>query len=179
MAITSILLLLIVAVLILILNATGKTSRQRAQAQQPTANPTSSRNQPESRRRVPFQQESRPNSATPAPSARIEPDALRSKVVKVLFPEEKIDSSQLKFDSEANSYRWTSNNQKRNTSCSICLERFDEGDLILSGLCSHVYHRECVMTWVEANDSCPMCRQPMFDEATYKAVEAQIIHLDV
>jgi hypothetical protein len=87
--------------------------------------------------------------------------------------------SKLKFDSEANSYRWTSNNQNSNISCSICLELFDEEDLIISGLCSHAYHRECAsMTWVEANNSCLMCRQPMFDEATYKAVEEQIIHLE-
>ncbi len=110
----------------------------------------------------------------PAP---LDPQALRSKVVKFLFPEEMIDRTQMKIDSQNNSYRWTSNNEKGNATCSICFERFEEGDLIISGgLCPNAYHRECVMSWVEANDDCPMCRQPMLDESVYQAVEEQIIH---
>jgi hypothetical protein len=143
---------------------------REAQAQQPAASPTRG-NQTASSLPGPAQQQS------PAPSAPLNPQKLRSKVFKFLFPEERIDKTQMKIDSQNNSYRWTSNNEKGNTTCSICLERFQEGDLIISGgLCSHAYHRECVMSWVQARDDCPMCRQPMFDEAIYQAVEEQIIH---
>ena len=106
-------------------------------------------------------------------------EELRIKVVDVLFPEERIDNSDMKLNSEANSYRWSSEqqNKRSNTACCICLEKFGPGDLVVSaGNCSHTYHRDCVMTWVRINDDCPMCRKPMFDEEAFKAVEQQFVY---
>ena len=114
-------------------------------------------------------------------SSQNNPQWIRSKVIHALFPEERIDRSQLRIDSQANSYRVTSKSgEKGNTSCCICLEKFHPDDIILSGLvCSHGYHRECILGWVEVNDSCPVCRQRMFDEETYQIIQDEIVHLDV
>eukprot|EP00494_Astrolonche_serrata_P006985 UN07010 len=40
--------------------------------------------------------------------------------------------------------------------CPVCLE--EEPDTLLFP-CSHQFHSECILQWVEHNFSCPMCRQ--------------------
>ena len=104
---------------------------------------------------------------------------LRSKVVKAIFAEQTVDKTNLQYDPEANSYRWVNNrqekNETKNTSCSICLERFIEGDVVVSSMCTHAFHRDCIMGWAEIKDDCPMCRQSMFDVKTYKMLETEII----
>jgi hypothetical protein len=48
-------------------------------------------------------------------------------------------------------------------------------DDTVTGLCSHVYHRECIMNWFhDGHDECPNCRQPMWDPETYKMVDQSI-----
>ena len=47
--------------------------------------------------------------------------------------------------------------------CVICLEDFnqDSQKLVAELNCSqkHVFHVECINSWIEKNDECPMCRQ--------------------
>ncbi|KAI8799235.1 hypothetical protein BJ742DRAFT_847198 [Cladochytrium replicatum] len=44
--------------------------------------------------------------------------------------------------------------------CSICLERFDDGDAVrVLPSCEHVFHKECVDVWLaEQSCACPLCR---------------------
>ncbi|KAI8810497.1 hypothetical protein BJ742DRAFT_800589 [Cladochytrium replicatum] len=44
--------------------------------------------------------------------------------------------------------------------CSICLERFDDGDAVrILPSCEHVFHKECVDVWLaEQSCACPLCR---------------------
>ena len=45
----------------------------------------------------------------------------------------------------------------------------------MTGLCSHVYHRACIMNWMQTgHDDCPNCRQPMWDAETYNMVDQGI-----
>ncbi|KAG5614358.1 hypothetical protein H5410_014182 [Solanum commersonii] len=49
--------------------------------------------------------------------------------------------------------------------CVICLE--DVGKNILCLPCSHMFHRNCITTWLHKNRYCPICRYGMptiFDE---------------
>ncbi|KAK4785408.1 hypothetical protein SAY86_002097 [Trapa natans] len=41
--------------------------------------------------------------------------------------------------------------------CSVCMEGFrvDSGRRIP---CGHVYHADCITTWLSLGDSCPLCR---------------------
>lgn len=43
--------------------------------------------------------------------------------------------------------------------CAICSDEYSVGDNSLLQLpCSHIYHRDCVMPWLEAHRTCPVCR---------------------
>ncbi|XP_051129682.1 RING-H2 finger protein ATL80-like [Andrographis paniculata] len=46
------------------------------------------------------------------------------------------------------------------TECHICLEEFEQGEIILKlPACGHGYHKDCITRWMSARDSrCPNCR---------------------
>lgn len=54
-----------------------------------------------------------------------------------------------------------------NTECTICLEKLAVGDSALRIPCGHVFHEDCVRTWLQSNNQCPMCRYELpTDEAS-------------
>jgi hypothetical protein len=76
-------------------------------------------------------------------------------------------------DEEANNRNDTRNNRNRrrkiihttttNTSCSICIDEFRDGETIrLLPLCGHAYHTECIHPWLtERQGCCPYCKSPV------------------
>ncbi|KAL3742522.1 hypothetical protein ACJRO7_017914 [Eucalyptus globulus] len=42
--------------------------------------------------------------------------------------------------------------------CSIRLEDFRTAEKVTELPCSHVFHRRCIIKWLEENNSCPLCR---------------------
>lgn len=47
--------------------------------------------------------------------------------------------------------------------CAVCLSKFQAQDqLRLLPLCCHAFHTECIDTWLNANQSCPLCRSTVF-----------------
>lgn len=50
-------------------------------------------------------------------------------------------------------------NQNSNLSqCSICLGDFNMSDILLQLTCKHIYHRECLLHWLQTHHRCPYCR---------------------
>nr|XP_027189362.1 E3 ubiquitin-protein ligase RNF126-like [Cicer arietinum] len=47
--------------------------------------------------------------------------------------------------------------------CSICLEEFLLGSkaIRLPSPCSHIYHENCIMKWLNRSNTCPLCRRPI------------------
>lgn len=46
--------------------------------------------------------------------------------------------------------------------CAICLSNYEEGEvLIASKYCTHLFHRDCILEWLEKHDNCPSCRVGM------------------
>ncbi|XP_044477193.1 uncharacterized RING finger protein C2A9.04c-like [Mangifera indica] len=45
--------------------------------------------------------------------------------------------------------------------CSICLEEFNVGDELCRLPCSHFYHEDCIVPWLEKSHTCPLCRFPL------------------
>ncbi|KAH0575506.1 Ring finger domain-containing protein [Spironucleus salmonicida] len=47
--------------------------------------------------------------------------------------------------------------------CPICLEIIDYNDKnsFLQAPCAHIFHQNCILSWVEYNASCPVCREKL------------------
>ncbi|XP_013648261.2 E3 ubiquitin-protein ligase ATL4 [Brassica napus] len=47
--------------------------------------------------------------------------------------------------------------------CAVCLSRFEPDDqLRLLPLCCHAFHADCIDIWLVSNQTCPLCRSPLF-----------------
>eukprot|EP00758_Cryptobia_borreli_P002646 Tbor_TRINITY_DN3181_c0_g1::TRINITY_DN3181_c0_g1_i1::g.14617::m.14617 len=43
--------------------------------------------------------------------------------------------------------------------CSVCQDEFDErSEPVVQLTCGHVYHRDCIVPWLERSQQCPTCR---------------------
>ncbi|KAI3913096.1 hypothetical protein MKW98_007112 [Papaver atlanticum] len=44
------------------------------------------------------------------------------------------------------------------TSCAVCFEGILDGSAVSSMPCSHTFHYDCLVTWLDEINSCPVCR---------------------
>lgn len=43
--------------------------------------------------------------------------------------------------------------------CSICVDKLCIGDQVIQlTLCSHLFHRKCILVWSQYQKTCPLCR---------------------
>lgn len=48
--------------------------------------------------------------------------------------------------------------------CPICLDMFNNGDVLCGLPCDHVYHQKCILSWLLRDQpSCPCCRWPAYE----------------
>jgi hypothetical protein len=60
--------------------------------------------------------------------------------------------------------------------CAICLREYTYGDTVVSGTgCSHLFHYECVMPWLEKHDHCPYCRNEMMTAVQMRSAALQVL----
>ena len=46
--------------------------------------------------------------------------------------------------------------------CAICQEEMKEGEVVIKlPECGHAYHESCVLSWLQSQHTCPLCRQSM------------------
>jgi hypothetical protein len=48
--------------------------------------------------------------------------------------------------------------RQRLTTCVICLDQVDRGQLVRALPCCHEFHAKCVDRWLTMNCTCPVCR---------------------
>ncbi|KAI2497487.1 hypothetical protein MHU86_17037 [Fragilaria crotonensis] len=112
------------------------------------------------------------------------PRSRRPLVLEALFPKEgsrqegdgspQAGRSNLTYDPQSKQYVFCEDAPDA-VSCSICMEFLVPTDDSVTGLCSHSYHRECIMNWLQGDhDDCPNCRQPMWDPEAYEMVDQYI-----
>ena len=44
------------------------------------------------------------------------------------------------------------------TNCAICLENYENDNLVLLLECRHIFHEHCGVQWFRGQQFCPMCR---------------------
>jgi len=61
-------------------------------------------------------------------------------------------------------------NEEDRATCAICLAEYETGDLVISSkMCDHLFHRDCLLEWLEKNDKCPFCRVDMVPSCVMRA----------
>jgi E3 ubiquitin-protein ligase RNF115/126 len=50
--------------------------------------------------------------------------------------------------------------------CPVCQESFKDEDEVTCMPCNHLYHEECLVTWLKMHNSCPVCRVPLSENTT-------------
>ena len=42
--------------------------------------------------------------------------------------------------------------------CTICFEDFEDGEIVKELPCLHMFHPDCIKTWILRNPKCPICK---------------------
>jgi E3 ubiquitin-protein ligase RNF115/126 len=54
--------------------------------------------------------------------------------------------------------------------CSVCQEELETNNLAIELPCGHLFHKQCILSWLEAHNNCPVCRLELpTDDADYEA----------
>jgi hypothetical protein len=49
--------------------------------------------------------------------------------------------------------------------CMVCLIEFEHKEKIRRiSLCNHIFHTECLITWLKRDESCPLCKKELSDK---------------
>ncbi len=64
---------------------------------------------------------------------------------------------------ESSTVNMYSNLETEFESCTICRDSFDENSIVRKLYCNHIFHLNCIDTWLESNIKCPVCRTDLRD----------------
>ncbi|PON66848.1 43kDa postsynaptic protein [Parasponia andersonii] len=63
---------------------------------------------------------------------------------------------------------WDTTSEQQQQQCSVCMEKLwfedqycEDDRKVVQMPCSHVYHKDCVVQWLETSHLCPLCRYAM------------------
>lgn len=65
------------------------------------------------------------------------------------------------------------------TACAICIDNYDDADEVFVGEdCNHMFHKECLLDWLQRHDGCPCCRKNMITSEQMKEVAMEVLGRD-
>jgi hypothetical protein len=84
----------------------------------------------------------------------------------VLVPFNRMAASNV-LDNIRSQWRKTFTFKDKTQSCSVCLEKFKQGEDIIELHCDskHIFHPDCIEDWARINRTCPLCRIDIFELA--------------
>ncbi|XP_077988925.1 E3 ubiquitin-protein ligase RNF115-like [Glandiceps talaboti] len=65
--------------------------------------------------------------------------------------------------------RITKEHTDQNLECSVCKEDFSLDEPVRKLPCSHLFHNDCIIPWLELHNTCPVCRKGIDDEDNNKS----------
>ena len=48
--------------------------------------------------------------------------------------------------------------------CAICLQKYTGIDIIKLFPCKHIFHKKCILKWIENSNKCPLCKYDIFND---------------
>ena len=45
--------------------------------------------------------------------------------------------------------------------CCICIEPLEEQQITIQLKCNHIFHKDCILQWLQKELTCPICRRPL------------------
>lgn len=45
--------------------------------------------------------------------------------------------------------------------CTVCHDDYEEGATVVELPCTHCFHEDCIMPWLETHNTCPVCRKEL------------------
>ncbi|CAJ2642429.1 RING finger protein [Trifolium pratense] len=54
-------------------------------------------------------------------------------------------------------------NKEDGMRCAICLEDFEAKEEVMLTPCNHMFHEDCIVTWLTSKGQCPVCRFVVFE----------------
>ena len=48
--------------------------------------------------------------------------------------------------------------------CAICLQKYTGIDIIKLFPCKHIFHKICILKWIENSNKCPLCKYDIFND---------------
>ena len=61
----------------------------------------------------------------------------------------------------------------KNLQCSVCMEDFKARESVRRLPCTHLYHADCIVPWLQMHATCPICRKTISSEAAAPAASEQ------
>ncbi|KAH6572817.1 hypothetical protein BASA62_003227 [Batrachochytrium salamandrivorans] len=60
------------------------------------------------------------------------------------------------------------------TECAICQDEYIQDELLISLPCTHIYHPDCITSWLKLNGTCPICRFSFVDHQNNNTGDAGV-----
>jgi hypothetical protein len=57
-----------------------------------------------------------------------------------------------------------SSHECSNSECGVCIESYEDGDAVTKLPCGHVYHIDCIQSWLNEHCTCPSCRYELTND---------------
>ena len=48
--------------------------------------------------------------------------------------------------------------------CAICLQKYKGVDIIKEFCCKHIFHKKCLLKWLQNSNICPLCKHNLMDD---------------